>query len=92
MLSTRKKPLPEGKYTVNAISAAGEPIEPPKIAAKFHNAIGAIIRTKIVLDPTITNWTLVPASNDDRKDEIVKSRMAVNYFRHWSIMMGHYLF
>ena len=50
---------------VNAISAAGEPIEPPKIAAKFCTAIGAIIRTKMVLDPMITNWTLVPRGNKD---------------------------
>ena len=46
---------PEGKYTVNAVSTAGEPVEPPEIAAKFHNAIGAIFRTKMVLDPTIVN-------------------------------------
>ena len=30
------------------------------IVAKFWNAIGAIIRTKMVLDPTIPNWSLVP--------------------------------
>jgi len=51
---------------VNAISAAGEPIEPPEIAAKFRNAIGAIIRTKMVLDPMITNWTLVPGATKTR--------------------------
>ena len=54
---------PEGRYTINEISAAGEPIEPPKIATKFRTAIGAIIRTKMVLDPKITNWTLVPQGN-----------------------------
>ena len=27
---------------------------------KFRNAIGAIIRTKVVVDPTIEKWTLVP--------------------------------
>ena len=51
---------PGGQFTVNAISATGEPIEPPQIVAKFRNAIGAIIRTKLVLDPMIPNWTLVP--------------------------------
>ena len=51
---------PEGQFTVNAISAAGEPVEPPQIVAKFRNAIGAIIRTKMVLDPTIPSWPLVP--------------------------------
>ena len=50
---------PEGQFTVNAISAAGEPIDPPQIVAKFRNAIGAIIRTKMVLDPTIPSWPLV---------------------------------
>ena len=33
---------------------------PPQIVAKFCNAIGAIIRTKVVVDPTIEKWTLVP--------------------------------
>jgi len=32
----------------------------PQTVAKFHNAIGAIIRTKVVVDPTIEKWTLVP--------------------------------
>ena len=51
---------PKEKFIVNAISAAGEPIDPPQIVAKFRNAIGAIIRTKMVLDPTIASWPLVP--------------------------------
>ena len=51
---------PEGQFTVNAISAAGEPIDPPQIVVKFRNAIGAIIRTKVVVDPMIEKWTLVP--------------------------------
>ena len=51
---------PEGQFTVNVISRAGEPIEPPHIIAKFRNAIDAIIRTKMVLDPTIPSWPLVP--------------------------------
>jgi len=33
-------------------------IPPPPIVAKFRNAIGAIIRTKVVVDPTIERWTL----------------------------------
>jgi hypothetical protein len=45
---------------VNAISTVGVPIDPPQVVAKFRNAIGAIIRTKMVLDPTIPNWPLVP--------------------------------
>jgi len=44
----------------HAISAAGEPIDPPEVVAKFRNAVGAIIRPKLVLDPMIPNWTLVP--------------------------------
>ena len=56
---------PEGKYTFNVVSAAGEPVEPLEIAAKFRNAIGAIIRTKMVLDPTIANWALVPAGKKE---------------------------
>ena len=50
----------EGQFMVNAISAVGEPIDPPEIVAKFHNAIRAIIRTKVFVDPTIPKWTLVP--------------------------------
>ena len=45
---------------VNVISAAGEPIEPPEVCAKFRNAISSIIRTKMVLDPTIPDWPIVP--------------------------------
>ena len=44
---------PEGQFTVNAINPAREPIDPPQIVAKFRNAIGAIIRTKVIVDPTI---------------------------------------
>jgi len=62
---------PEGKYTVNAISVAGEPIEPPEIAAIFRNAIGAIIRTKMVLDPTIANWALFPAGKKEAMWELL---------------------
>ena len=51
---------PEGQLSVNAISTAGEPIDPPQIVAMFRNAIGNIIRTKMVLDPTIPSWPLVP--------------------------------
>jgi len=45
---------------VNIISAAGDPIEPPEDCTKFRNAIGAIIWTKMVLDPTIPDWPTVP--------------------------------
>ena len=45
---------------VNVISVADEPIEPPEICAKFRNTIGSIIRTKMVLDPTIPDWPTVP--------------------------------
>ena len=51
---------PEGQCVVNVISAVGEPIEPPEVCAKFRNAIGSIIRTKMVLDPTILDWPTVP--------------------------------
>jgi hypothetical protein len=52
-VSEEETNTPKKQYTVNAISAVGEPIEPPEIVAKFCNAIGAIIRTKVVLDLTI---------------------------------------
>jgi hypothetical protein len=45
---------------VNAINAVGEPIEPPEVSAKFRNAIGSIILTKMVLDPMIPDWMKVP--------------------------------
>jgi len=51
---------PDGQWTVSAIRVAGETIDPPENVPKFRNAIGAIIRTKVVLDPTIPNWTRVP--------------------------------
>ena len=45
---------------VNAISVAGELIDPPEIVEKFWNSISAIIKTKVVLDPSILNWTQIP--------------------------------
>jgi len=39
---------------------AREPIAPPEIVAKFRNAIDARIRTKVILDPMIHNWMMVP--------------------------------
>jgi hypothetical protein len=50
---------PKGQWTVNAGNATGEPIEPLEVCAKFRNAIGSIIKTKIVLDPTIPGWLTV---------------------------------
>ena len=51
---------PEGQWVVNIVSAVGQPIDPPEVCAKFWNKIGSIIRTKMVLDPTIPSWPLVP--------------------------------
>jgi hypothetical protein len=51
---------PEGQWKVNAVNAASEPIEPPKVCAKFRNTIGSIIRIKMVLDPTIPDWLTIP--------------------------------
>ena len=51
---------PEGQWTVNVVSPAGEPIEPLDVCAKFRNAIGSIIRKKMVLNPTIPDWLIVP--------------------------------
>ena len=45
---------------VNIVSAVGEPIGPPEVCAKFRNTIGSIIKTKMVLDPTIPDWPTVP--------------------------------
>jgi len=39
---------------------AGELIDPPEIVEKFWNSISAIIKTKVVLDPLILNWTQIP--------------------------------
>ena len=55
-----KKQIPQRQWTVNVVSPAGEPIEPLDVSAKFQNAIGSIIRTKMVLDPTIPDWPTVP--------------------------------
>ena len=45
---------------VIVVNAEGKPIEPPEVCAKFGNTIGSIIRTKMVLDPTIPDWLTVP--------------------------------
>jgi len=34
-------------------------MEPLDVSAKFWNAIGCIIRTKMVLDPMISDWPTV---------------------------------
>jgi hypothetical protein len=59
----------EGQWTVIAVNAVGEPFEPPKVCAKFRNAIGAIIRTKMVLDPTIPNWLTVPKGKKNKCED-----------------------
>ena len=56
---------------------AGEPVEPPEIAAKFRNTIGAIIRTNMVLDPTIPNWTLVPAGKKEAMWQLLSTTFAL---------------
>ena len=50
---------------VNVLSPVGEPMEPLDVSAKFRNAIGSIIRTKMVLDPMIPDW---PTVAEDRKE------------------------
>jgi hypothetical protein len=60
MGSAWKNPIPEGEWTVNAVNAAGVPIEVPEVCAKFRNTIDSIIRTKMVLDLTIPDWLTVP--------------------------------
>jgi len=47
---------------------AREPIAPPEIVAKFRNAIDARIRTKVILDPMIHNWMMVPKGGGGRSD------------------------
>ena len=44
----------------NTPKANGRSIEPLDVSAKFRNAIGSIIRTKMDLDPTIPDWPTVP--------------------------------
>uniref|UniRef100_K3Y197 Uncharacterized protein n=1 Tax=Setaria italica TaxID=4555 RepID=K3Y197_SETIT len=63
---------PEGKWRVDVISPAGEPIEPPMVHSKFRNAIGAIIRTKEILDPSISNWLLVPERRKEAMWKLLK--------------------
>jgi hypothetical protein len=45
---------------VITVNIAGEPIEPLEVCAKFWNSIGVITRTKMVLDPMIPDWLMVP--------------------------------
>jgi hypothetical protein len=61
---------PECQWRVEGMSLAGEPIDPPSVCTKFQNAIGALIRTEYVVDPSIPNWFEVP--------EGLKSEMWVN--------------
>ena len=40
-------------------------MEPLDVSAKFRNAISSIIRTKMVLDPTIPDWPIVPDGRNE---------------------------
>nr|TKV93837.1 hypothetical protein SEVIR_9G255400v2 [Setaria viridis] len=63
---------PEGKWRVDVVSPAGEPIEPPMVHSKFWNAIGAILRTKEILDPSISDWLLVPEGRKEAMWKLLK--------------------
>ena len=83
---------PEGQFTVNTISAVGEPVEPPQIVAKFRNAIGAIIRTKMVLDPTIPSWPLVPEGRKEAMWQLLSRTFILprgtrEQVRHYALKM-----
>ena len=83
---------PEGQFTVNAISAVGEPVEPPQIVAKFRNAIGAIISTKMVLDPTIPSWPLVPEGRKEAMWQLLSRTFILprgtrEQVRHYALKM-----
>ena len=78
--------------SVNAISAAGEPIDPPQIVAKFRNAIGAIIRKKMVLDPTIPSWPLVPEGTKEAMWQLLSRTFILprgtrEQVRHYALKM-----
>ena len=45
---------------VDEVGPSGEIKNPPVVRAKFRNALGAVIRTKVPLDPTIQDWKKVP--------------------------------
>ena len=60
---------------VNVISAVGEPIEPPEVCSKFRNAIGSIIRTKMVLDPTIPDWPTVPEGRKEAMWQMLRQTL-----------------
>ena len=79
---------PEGQWSIITISAAGEPIDPPQIVAKFWNAIGAIIRTKMVLDPMIPSWPLVPEGRKEAMWQLLSKTFILP--RGTKIQVKHY--
>ena len=83
---------PERQFTINAISLAGEPIDPPQIVPRFRNAIGAIIRTKMVLDPTIPSWPLVPEGRKEAMWQLLSRTFIVprgtrEQVKHYALKM-----
>jgi len=74
--------------SVNAISTAGEPIDPPQIVAMFRNAISNIIRTKMVLDPTIPSWPLVPKGRKEAMWQLLSRTFILP--RGTKIQVKHY--
>jgi hypothetical protein len=82
----------EGQWTVNAVSAAGESIEPPKVSTKFQNIIGSIIRTKMVLDPTNLDWLTVPEEKKEAmwhllSKTFILSRGTKDKVKHYGMKM-----
>ncbi|KAJ1276978.1 hypothetical protein BS78_05G258600, partial [Paspalum vaginatum] len=53
-----KNKLLETVYTVREVRAAGEPLEPKEVRAKFRNHVGVVARTWI--EPTWPDWRDVP--------------------------------
>ena len=83
---------PERQFTINAISPAGELIDPPQIVPMFWNAIGAIIRPKMVLDPTIPSWPLVPKGRKEAMWQLLSRTFIVprgtrEQVKHYALKM-----
>jgi len=52
-----KNTVPSMVFTVDAVGPAGDPIEPSSVVPKFHNTVGALVRTW--MEPSISDWRKV---------------------------------
>nr|TKW25490.1 hypothetical protein SEVIR_3G123500v2 [Setaria viridis] len=69
---------PEGKWRVDVVSPAGEPTKPP------------MVRSKEILDPSISDWLLVPGGRKEAMWELLKQTFILPTLEELRKQVKHY--